>query len=183
MVAPVTTFRGRAALLVLGVAAIVALGACSASVSAGSDDYDADSVAAEVAKAQEDVTPDLEVSDATCPDDVDLEEGTEFECTISIEGVEAPYTVTITDVGDTSAHYDIDPARSIISVDKVVEFIQGEAAGQGLEGVTVECGDEAIIVQDPKTTFPCTLTTDGQTQDITMLIKDLDGTVSIDSAS
>ena len=49
--------------------------------------------------------------------------------------------------------------------------------------MTADCGDAAIIVQDPQTTFPCTLTNGDQTQDVSLLIKDLDGTVSIDSTS
>ena len=160
------------------------LAACSGSVSVGSDpQYDADKVAAEVQSAQEKVTPDLDVTDPTCPDDVDVKEGATFECTITIAGVEAPYTVTISDVGDTSAHFDIAPAKAIIYVDAAVGFLQDQADRAGSEGVTIECGDAAIIVQDPQTTFPCTLTNGGQVQDIALLIKDIDGTVSIDSAS
>ncbi|MEP9365463.1 DUF4333 domain-containing protein [Nocardioides sp. CN2-186] len=163
---------------------LLSIGACSASVSTGSDkEYDADKVAGLVQDAQEKATPDLDVSDATCPDDVELKKGATFECTISIEGVEAPYTVTITEVGDTSARYSMDPAKAIISVDAAVGFLEDQATAQGLDGVTVDCGDAAIIVQDPQTTFPCTLTNGGQTQDVELLIEDLDGTVSIDSTS
>ncbi len=46
----------------------LSLGACSASVSTGSDDgYDADKIAEQVQAAQEKVTPDLDVTDPTCP--------------------------------------------------------------------------------------------------------------------
>ena len=186
MVLPVTNHRfpARVALGAALVPLLLAVGACSGSVSVGTDkNYDADKVAEQVQQAQQKVTPDLDVTDATCPDDVDLKKGTDFECTVSIAGVEAPYTVTITEVGDSSAHYDIAPAKAIISVDAAVGFLQDQADQQGLTGVTIECGDAEIIVQDPQTTFPCTLTNGGQVQDIVLLIKDLDGTVSIDSAS
>ncbi|GAW51124.1 MULTISPECIES: DUF4333 domain-containing protein [unclassified Nocardioides] len=163
---------------------LLALGACSAGVTAGSDDgYDADEIAAEVQKAQEKVTPDLEVSDATCPEDADLEEGAVIDCSVSIAGVKAPYEVTVTSLEDGHAEFDLAPAKAIISVDAAVGFLEDQAEQQGLTGVTVECGDAAIIVQDPQTTFPCTLTNGDHVQDISLLIKDLDGTVSIDSTS
>jgi hypothetical protein len=179
MVLPVTRLRALALVPVL-----LALGACSAHVSAGSDNgYDADKIAAEVQKAQEKVTPDLEVSDPTCPDDADLKKGTVIDCSVTIAGVEAPYAVTVTSAEDGHAKFHIDPAKAIISVDAAVGFIEDQAEQQGLTGVTAECGDEAIIVQDPQTTFPCTLTNGQHVQDISLLIDDLDGTVSFDSTS
>ena len=179
MVVLVTRLRALALVPVL-----LALGACSGSVSAGSDGgYDADKVAAEVQKAQEKVTPDLEVADATCPEDADPEEGTVLDCSVTIDGVEAPYAVTITSIDDGKAKFSLEPTKAIISAAAAVGFIEDQAEQQGLGDATAECGDAAVIVQDPQTTFPCTLTNGEQVQDITLLIEDLDGTVSIDSTS
>ncbi len=75
-----------------------------------------------------------------------------IDCSVTIAGVEAPYAVTVTSVEDGHAKFHIEPAKAIISVDAAVGFIQDQAEQQGLADVTVECGDEAIIVQDPKTT-------------------------------
>ena len=75
MVLRVTTTRAALSAAAL-VPVLLSIGACSASVSAGSDkEYDADKVAGLVQDAQEKATPDLDVSDATCPDDVELKRG------------------------------------------------------------------------------------------------------------
>jgi Domain of unknown function (DUF4333) len=176
------TTKLRRALTAAAIAPVLlVLGACSGSVSVGSGGYDPDDVAAQVQKAQEEVTPDLEVTDAGCPDDSDPEEGAEMECTVSIEGTEAPYTVTFTTVTDDDVEFDIAPARAIISTDKVVDFLVQEAADQGLEAAQADCGEAAVIVQDPDTTFGCTIHLGEETQDVTLRVKDLDGTVALDS--
>lgn len=172
----------RAALAAAAIVPVLAtLGACSGSVSAGGDEYDAQAVAQQVQDAQQKATPDLDVTDASCPDDVELAVGEEFECTVSIASVEAPYTVSITDVGDSSAHYEIAPAKAILSVDAVVAFLRGEADAQGLTDAEIDCGQEEVLVADPQTTFDCTLTNGDASQVVTMVVDDLDGHVSLQS--
>lgn len=185
MLLRVTTSRIRAALAAAAVVPVLAaLGACSAEVSVGSDkEYDAEAVAKMVKETQEEAAPDLEVGTASCPEDVELEEGVEFECTVSVEGTEAPYTVTIGEVGDTSAQYDMAPAQAIVRVDKAVGFIEDQAEAQGITGATADCGDQLVLVQEPQTTFDCTLTKGNRTQDVSLLIEDVNGTVSFDAAS
>lgn len=176
------TLRHRAALAAVLLPVLASLGACSGSVSVGSGSgYDADKVAAQVQSAQEKVTPDLDVADATCPDKADMKVGSTIACSVTVEGVVAPYTVTFTSVGDDKADFHIAPAKAIMSVDKVVTFLQQQASDQGLGDVDVDCGDAAIIVQDPGTTFSCTLSQGSKSQDVTLLVKDLDGTVTIQS--
>ncbi|KQW53249.1 hypothetical protein ASC77_02850 [Nocardioides sp. Root1257] len=160
---------------------LLALGACSGSVSVGGGGYDPADVADQVQKAQQDVTPDLDVSDASCPDDSDPEKGASIECTVTIEGVEAPYTVTFTTVTDDDVKFDIAPAQAIISTDKVVDYLLQQATDQGLADAEADCGDDAVIVQDPDTTFGCTLLFGDDSQDVTLRVKDLDGTVSLES--
>jgi hypothetical protein len=176
----VTTPKRTALALALLVPVLAAFGACSANVSVGSG-YDADAVAKQVQKAQEDATPDLDVSDSTCPDDADVKKGASIECSVTIEGVKAPYAVTFTSVEGDDAKFDIAPAQAIVSVEKTVAAIQDQVVAQGLTNVTIDCGDAAVIVQEPKTSFPCTLTHGDRTQDVTVEIEDLDGNVHISS--
>jgi hypothetical protein len=176
------TIKLRRALTAAAIApALFALGACSGSVSVDTGGYDPADVADQVQKAQEKVTPDLDVADASCPDDSEPEEGASIECTASIEGVDAPYTVTFTTVTDDDVKFDIDPAQAIISTDKVVDYLVQEAADQGIEAAEADCGEDAVIVQDPDTTFGCTLYMGDETQDVTLRVKDLDGTVALES--
>lgn len=154
------------------------LAACSASVSTGSG-YDADAVAEQVQEAQEEATPDLDVTDPSCPDS-EPEEGGTIECTIAIDGVEAPYTVTFTEVTDDGVDFDIEPAQAIISVASTVELYQAELEKQGYTDVEVDCGDAGVVVQDPGTTFTCELTQDGSTFEREVTIDDIDGNVTIE---
>lgn len=161
--------------------ALFALGACSGSVSVEGGGYDPADVADQVQKAQEKATPDLDVADASCPDDSDPKEGGEIECTVTIEGTDAPYTVTFTTVTDDNVKFDIAPAQAIISTDKVVDYLVQEATDQGIEAAEADCGEAAVLVQDPDTTFDCTLYMGDETQDVTLRVKDLDGTVALES--
>ena len=112
--------------------------------------YDSDAVAAKVQKAQEKATPDLDVSDASCPDDSEPEEGASIECTVTIEGVDAPYTVTFTTVTDDDVKFDIAPAQAIISTDKVVEYLVQEATDQqGIEAPEADCGGSRSSSRTP----------------------------------
>lgn len=170
----------RAFAVACTVPALLAVAACSGSVSVGGGGYDPDDVAKQVQEAQEKATPDFEVTGATCPDDSDPEEGATIDCSVTIEGVEAPYAVTFTEVTDDNVKFDIAPAQAIIATDKVVTYLQEQATDQGLEDVTADCGDAAVLVQEPDTTFTCTLMQGDQTQDVTMRVQDLEGTVAID---
>ena len=178
---PVTIKLRRALSAAAIIPTLFALGACSGSVSVGGGGYDPDDVATEVQKAQEKATPDLDVSAASCPDDSEPEEGASIECTVTIEGVDAPYTVTFTTVTDDDVKFDIAPAQAIISTDKVVEYLVQQATDQGIEAPEADCGEELILVQDPDTTFTCTLYMGDETQDVTLRVKDLDGTVALES--
>lgn len=156
----------------------VALTACSGEVSVGGSGYDADDVAAEIQKAQEEKTPDLEVADASCPDD-EPEEGSTIECTISIDGVEAPYDVTFTSVDDDGAEFDIAPARAIISVTTTAQAIAAEFEEQGYPDVTVDCGEAGVVVDDPGGTFTCEVTDPAEGAiTATVTIEDLQGNIS-----
>ena len=48
-------------------------------------------------------SPRLQVGAASCPEQVRLANGTNFTCTVQIEGVSAPYSVTLRDVGALGA--------------------------------------------------------------------------------
>jgi hypothetical protein len=173
----ITTKRAALAAALL-VPVLTGLGACSASVSAGSDSgYDADAVAKQLQKAQAEASPDYEVSDATCPADADPEEGDSIECTVSVAGVESPYTVTFTEVTSDGTKFDIIATHAIVSVEETVASIRAQLDKQGFTDVDVDCGDAAVVIQEPDTTFTCTLTEGTDTFDATVTIKDLEGNI------
>jgi hypothetical protein len=153
------------------------LPACSTSVSIGdSGGPDLSEVESRLLAEQKAESPDLVVEDATCPDDVTIEKGATFECTVSIEGIEAPYTVTVTenDSEAETASFHFEPAKAIIDVSIIVDFIQGKVSGSG----TVDCGDEKVVIADVGDTIDCTVSDGNDSFDAGMVVKDLDGTVA-----
>ncbi|GGO69429.1 hypothetical protein [Nocardioides deserti] len=162
----------RAASATLTLVALAAVAACSTEPT-----YDAGELAAKVVAEQEEVTPDLEVVEGSCEEDVPLEVDEVIGCTVLIDGVEAPYDVTVTALEDETARYEISPARAIISVQAVVDALQAELEGQGVSGVEVDCGADAVRVEDPDTSFTCGLSLGGQTREATVTVQDLQGNV------
>jgi hypothetical protein len=160
----------------------VALGACGGDSGGGSGSGDGNvtdlsELEAKLVNLQEEKSPNLSVEGADCPEEVDLSEGTTFECIVTIEGVEAPYDVTLTeddpeaDVGS----FHVEPARTIIDVSIVTDFIAQQVGGEA------ECGSEAVLITDVGDTIDCTVTSEGQTQDVQMIVKDEEGTVGFNN--
>ncbi|MBZ5736940.1 hypothetical protein [Nocardioides mangrovi] len=171
----------RALAAAVVVPALLALGACKAEVSAGGG-YDPDDLAAQVQAEQEKVTPDLDVTDPTCEDvDGNPSEGDTIDCSVSIDGVEAPYVVTLTAADDDGLKFHLEPAQAIVSTDKVESGLEDQFTQQGFD-VDVDCGGASVIVDDPGSVFLCTVAQDGveQTKKVTVTIKDIDGNVGID---
>jgi uncharacterized protein DUF4333 len=171
--------RGVAVALLACVLLVGCGGTSGGSAAGGNDVTDLSELEAKLVDLQEEKAPHLSVEGAECPEEVDLEQGTEFECIVTIEGVEAPYSITLTkdDPEADEGSFDIKPALAIIDVSIVVDFIQGRAG----DSADVECGTEAVIVGDVGDTFDCTVDAGGQQQTVEMIIKDLDGTVSINN--
>jgi hypothetical protein len=65
-------------------------------------------------------SPKLRVGAASCPDQVPLANGTHFTCTVLIEGIKAPYAVTLRDVdaAGTTGRFALAPAKPIIDTSR-----------------------------------------------------------------
>ena len=74
-------------------------------------------------------SPRLRVGTASCPDQVRLANGTMFTCTVRIEGVKAPYSVTLRDVdaAGTGGRFALQPAKPIIDVTRIVSLIRSRS--------------------------------------------------------
>jgi hypothetical protein len=163
--------------------ALILLMACGGGSDAGDSGggnnvTDLSQLETKLVELQKEKSPDLNVEGAECPPEVDLEQGSSFECTVTIEGVAAPYSVTLTedDPEAEAGSFHVEPAKAIIDVSIVTEFISSQAGGG-----EAECGSEKVIVSDVGGTFDCTVSIGGQTQDVEMIVKDIDGTVAVNS--
>lgn len=162
----------RAGVATLGVALLLGAG-CSASIQVGG--YDAADLEDQLVEEQKEASPDLEVGAAVCPEDIDdVEEGDSFECTVEIEGTEAPYTVTLTD--EDEGTLDFKPAKAIIDVSKIVEFLRGNLNTQFADA-DVECGDEAVLVTEVGDTIDCTVSDETGSETVPMVVKNIDGDI------
>jgi hypothetical protein len=167
-------------ILVASLLALGALGACSASLEIGGG-TDLSELEAKMVEEQEKKTPDIEVGEATCPDDVDLEVGARFECTLTVGGVDAPYEVTMegddrdADVG--SFHFE--PAQPILDMQLVEDFVASQLNRRS-QGATVECGSERVVVAEVGDALECTVSKGNRSTTVQAYVKDKEGTVSLE---
>ncbi|HEV2756328.1 MAG TPA: DUF4333 domain-containing protein [Actinomycetota bacterium] len=155
----------------------VFLAGCSFDVSFGSGP-DTSEVEAKLVEEQKKVSPDLDVGEATCPEEVEVEEGAKFECTVDIEGVDAPYAVTLTDVNEDeeTVNFHSEPVKPIIDVSLVVEFLRGNLNEQS-QDAEVDCGDEAVLVTEVGATIECTVSDETDSETVSLVVKNLEGDV------
>jgi len=138
---------------------------------------DARDVERRVESAQKEKSPDVGVGKATCPSDLKAKIGSSVRCTIPVGEATAPYDVTVTSVEGGTVRYSIRVASPLLDLRK----LEGNLAQQAGAGVTADCrkGGPRIVVSSIGAMLTCTLSDGSQTQDITVAVKDLDGTVTI----
>jgi hypothetical protein len=127
-------------------------------------------------------SPRLRVGTARCPDQVRLANGTRFICTVLIEGVQAPYRVTLHDVDPARAtgRFALEPAKPIIEVARVVGLIRGRLQPTA-RAATVRCGAAKVRVVEVGASIGCTITLGDAVQKVSAVVKDLQGTVVVRS--
>lgn len=170
--------RSRAALLCALAGSAILLSGCSFEFSFGGGGPDLAEVEEKLVEEQKKASPNLEVGEATCPEEVEVEEGAEFECTVELEGVDAPYSVTLTNVNEDeeTVRFDSKPAQPIIDVSAVTEFLRGNLNAQS-QDAEVDCGDEAVIVTDVGATIECTVSDERGSETVPIVVKNLEGDV------
>jgi hypothetical protein len=127
-------------------------------------------------------SPRLRVGTASCPDQVRLANGTEFTCTVRIEGVQAPYSVTLRDVdgAGTGGRFALQPAKPIIDVTRIVGLIRSKLQPTA-RGADVRCGTHKVRVVEIGGTIGCSITLGDAVQKVTAVVKDRKGTVVVRS--
>lgn len=151
-------------------------------VSCNSGGVDFSELEERLVQEQEAKAPDLEVGEASCPEDVEVKDGAAFECTVEVEGKDAPYAVTMSDVDEDgeNAHFDIEPAKPIIDVSKVIEFLRSQL-NPASAGAEVDCGQEKVIISEVDGTIDCTVSDGEFTEEVSVVVKDVQGTVSLEN--
>jgi hypothetical protein len=159
--------------LVLGMALLVT--GCSSS-----NVYDAGEVESYLKESQQGKVRGLALGEAVCPEDVELTEGVTFRCTLEIAGVQAPYTVRLTNVDADEVQVNLEPAKALIATSVVVDLVRKGLKAQYRDQATVNCGKDDLLVADPGTKIGCIVEIDGKQQQAVARVEDKDGTVVLE---
>ena len=125
-------------------------------------------------------SPDLSVGPASCPAGVPVAEGATLECSVAVEGVSAPYLVTVHDAqAPAGLRYDVRPAKAILLVSRVEDAI---ARSVPSPEPAVECGGPRVRVMDIGSTFDCTLSHAQRTATVRVRVETVEGRVSFEEA-
>lgn len=166
--------RGMAKTTISAVVAAGLVGACSAEFSIGGQPPED----AAVDLIEGELSDDLGVAmTGECDDVDDPEVGVSFECTGTTDDGRVIEFVTLIDEED---HISVDSVN-VVNAGAVDRFAAAaadalsEQAGVALDASAVDCGDEAIVL-DESMTLACSVTdpTDGAVYDASIIITDLD---------
>lgn len=140
-----------------GLGVTLALGGCSASVSTG-DNLDNAKAQDEISKAVR-VQAGVPVKDVSCPNDVKLEKGGRFTCTVTAkDGTKGQVQVVQKDENG-NVRFDAPFIHMDEAEGSIVEQINAQVKNIG--EVTVDCPD--IVVGKPGAPFTCKGTVSGDT--------------------
>lgn len=155
----------------------VVLAGCSGSVSIGSSDQlDTAKLENTLTEASQNAFPAFSVGNAQCPDDVKLEAGGTFTCTVDVEGQPLRFDVT---QDDEKGNVSYVKAQAALDTVKLEASLTGQIKEQTGVDVTVACPGDKVLVKDVGATFPCDATAaDGTTTVVTVTVDDLDGNIS-----
>ena len=170
----------RAAALASILAAALLSGACGGSeVEGASRTVDREQVEGLLRQRQTERNPRLRVQSASCPDGVAARAGETFECIVVIEGVQAPFTVTIAEVLGDQVRYDLRSRLAIVDVVGVADFIRSRLEESWRATARVDCGNVKVRLVEVGGTVDCTVTNGTQTRSIQAVVEDRDGTFTL----
>ncbi|MFN2609150.1 MAG: DUF4333 domain-containing protein [Acidimicrobiales bacterium] len=122
---------------------------------------------------QRQATPDLAVTEARCPPTVALRKGVTFGCSVVVEDLPAPYTVTLTsvDTAAKTAQYDLKPTELVLSTAKVLDAARAQAKA----GDQLDCGTGNARLATVGTIVECAATNAAGSRSITFRVADPTG--------
>ena len=175
--------RRAVATVVVGALAVVT-GSCrdsgndAARRPAAPASIDTEEVERLIVDTQRKASPDFNVGAASCPEHVAVSTGGSFQCTVMVDGVVAPYTVTPENVNTQTktGTFNVRPAKAILSVPKLVDSVKRLATDPAAK---VDCGPSRVLVLDAGTTVDCQLTDNQGTHTVTLRVEDTQGKVRV----
>jgi hypothetical protein len=126
---------------------------------------------------QKQATPDLNVGEARCVTRAELRRGATFGCSVMVEGLPAPYTVTVTDVDRDAktAEYEFELTKAIVSTAKVRDAVKQSWADQSAQ---VDCGPGKVRLAEIGTTIECSVNDKDGFHSATVRVVDIQGNLA-----
>jgi Domain of unknown function (DUF4333) len=168
--------------LLLGAAV---LAGCQASVHiGGSRTIDTASMEDKITTRLQDNYPGLHVDSVACPKDVKPAEGAAFQCTAKFDGAQAPFTVTLSNVNASTGGFDyqIKQTKAILIIDKAVKLVKSTMQ-ELAPNATVDCGTARWQVVEVGGALECTISEGSERVTVRLVVKNVDGTVHIETQS
>lgn len=141
-------------------------------------------IEAKIASVQREAAPGLKVGAVSCPATLAGKKTKvpvgNYSCTISIEGVPAPYTVIVKEGGSLKGGvFQIAPAKAIIDISKIVSFVKTSLEPADAAKAKISCGAAAVVVADPGAPILCTLTRGKAVEKLEFEIRNVNGLVAL----
>ena len=141
-------------------------------------------IEAKIASVQREAAPGLKVGGVSCPVTLAGKKTKvpvgNYSCTISIEGVPAPYTVIVKEGGSLKGGvFQISPAKAIIDVSKIVAFVKTSLDPADATAAKISCGKATVVVADPGSPIVCTLTRGKAIEKLEFEIRNVNGLVAL----
>ncbi len=126
---------------------------------------------------QKQATPDLNVGEARCQTRAELRKGAKFGCSVLVEGLPAPYTVTVTDVDRDAqtAEYEFELTKAVVATAKAVEAVRQSWADKNAR---VDCGPGKVRLAQVGTTIECSVNDNDGFHSATIRVVDIEGNLA-----
>jgi uncharacterized RDD family membrane protein YckC len=122
--------------------------------------------------------PSLRVGGVACPEGIRTVEGATFQCTAEVEGAQAPFSVTVTDVDASAGTFNITwkPTKAILVIDQAVKNLKSRLQDQA-PNATVDCGTAPVQVVEVGGAIDCIISEGSNRLVVRGVVKDADGNV------
>jgi hypothetical protein len=153
------------------------LAGCSGSIYIREHTVDAAGMANQIAQQLQADNPGLRIGGVICPEGVEKADGASFQCTAEFNGVQAPFTVTMTLTNASTGEFDYGwkPAKPIIDVDKLVKEIEQEHSQS--PNAKVDCGAAPVQVLEAGDVIKCTISEGNKHTVVRVVVEDAEGTI------
>ena len=148
-----------------------------------------ESIQRKLVEEQRKRTPNLAVGAAACTDGAPTDTGASVACTVEVEGLAVPFTVTLLGSDAESLggaeSYEFHLARPMVDVTALVSGIRSQAATQlkvAPERLAVDCGPAKVQLVDVGGTVACTVNDGRTTRRLTAVVNDVNGSTTITEA-